>query len=71
MITLPAAPFAITLRAPISRLTCTGAEHSKRSKVPRPPNVPPLRALQSLSDGICGLLKGSWGVLVVVNLVLF
>ena len=30
---------------------------------PRPPNVPLLRALWSLLDGISGLLKGSWGVL--------
>ena len=33
--------------------------------VPRPPNVPLLRALWSLLDGIWGLLKGSWGVLVL------
>ena len=32
--------------------------------LPRPPNVPLLRALWSLLDGIWGLLKGSWGVLV-------
>ena len=32
--------------------------------VPRPPNVPLLRALWYLLDGIWGLLKGSWGVLV-------
>ena len=30
----------------------------------RPPNVPLLRALWSLLDGILGLLKGGWGVLV-------
>ena len=29
--------------------------------MPRPPNVPLLRALWSLLDGIWGLLKGSWG----------
>ena len=34
--------------------------------VPRPSNVPLLRALWSLLDGIWGLLKGSWGVLVGV-----
>ena len=33
-------------------------------QIPRPPNVPLLRALWSLLDGIWGLLKGSWGVLV-------
>ena len=33
--------------------------------LPRPPNVPPLRALWSLLDGICGILKGSWEVLVI------
>ena len=32
--------------------------------VPRPPNVPLLRAFWSLLDGIWGILKGSWGVLV-------
>ena len=32
--------------------------------IPRPPNVPLLRALWSLLDGIWGSLKGSWGVLV-------
>ena len=32
--------------------------------IPRPPNVPPLRASWSLLDGIWGLLKGTWGVLV-------
>ena len=36
-------------------------------EVPRPPNVPLLRALWSLLDGIWGLLKGSWGVLVDVE----
>ena len=30
---------------------------------PRPPNVPLLRAIGSLLDGIWGVLKGSWGVL--------
>ena len=30
---------------------------------PAPPNVPLLRALWSLLDGIRGVLKGSWGVL--------
>ena len=33
-------------------------------KYPRPPNVPLLRTICSLLDGIWGLLKGSWGVLV-------
>ena len=28
-----------------------------------PPNVPLLKALRSLLDGIWGILKGSWGVL--------
>ena len=32
--------------------------------IPRPPNVPLLRAFWSLLDGIYGVLKGSWGVLV-------
>ena len=32
--------------------------------LPRPPNVPPCRALWSLLGGIWGPLKGSWGVLV-------
>ena len=32
--------------------------------IPRPPNVPLLRAFWSLLDGIWGSLKGSWGVLV-------
>ena len=32
--------------------------------LPRPPNVPLLRALRSLLDCIWDLLKGSWGVLV-------
>ena len=41
------------------------AEASGREDVPRPPNVPLLRALWSLVDGIWGVLKGSWGVLVV------
>ena len=30
---------------------------------PRPPKVPPLRALWSLLDGFWGVLKGSWGLL--------
>ena len=34
------------------------------NRVPRPPNVPLLRALWSLLDAIWGVLKGSWGVLV-------
>ena len=33
---------------------------------PRPPNVPPLRALWSAIDGIWGSLKGSLGLLVIV-----
>ena len=33
--------------------------------LPRPPNVPPLRALWSLLDGIWGVLEGIWGVLVL------
>ena len=33
--------------------------------IPRPPNVPLLRALWSLVDGTWGVLKGSWGVLVL------
>ena len=36
-----------------------------RDHIPRPPNVPLLKALWSLLDGIWGVLKGSWGVLVV------
>ena len=32
--------------------------------LPRPPNVPLLRAVWSLLDAIWGVLKGSWGVLV-------
>ena len=35
--------------------------------VPGPFNVPLLRGLWSLLDGISGVLKGSWGVLVVMN----
>ena len=35
---------------------------------PTPPNVPPLRAIRSLLDGIWGLLKGSWGVLADLKL---
>ena len=35
------------------------------SYVPKPPNIPPLRALWSVLDGIWAILKGSWGVLVV------
>ena len=31
--------------------------------MPRPPNVPLLRALWSLFDGISGILEGSLGVL--------
>ena len=34
--------------------------------LPRPPNVPLLRALWSLLDGIWGVLKGSWGLLVFI-----
>ena len=34
------------------------------SLLPRPPNVPLLRALWSPLDSIWGVLKGSWGVLV-------
>ena len=33
---------------------------------PAPPNVPLLRALWSPLDGILGVLKGSWGVLVYI-----
>ena len=33
---------------------------------PRPPNVPLSRALWSLSDGLWGVLKESWGVRVCV-----
>ena len=36
---------------------------SELQYIPRPPNVPLLRALWSLVDGICGVSKGSWGVL--------
>ena len=36
--------------------------------IPRPPNVPLLKALWSLLDGIWGVLKGSWGVLVAIVL---
>ena len=32
--------------------------------LPRPPNVSLFRALWSLLDGMCGVLNGSWGVLV-------
>ena len=32
--------------------------------IPRPPNVPLLRAFWSLLDGIWGVLKSCWGVLV-------
>ena len=35
----------------------------KRLHYPTPPNVPLLRPLWSLLDGIGGSLKGSWGVL--------
>ena len=38
-----------------------------RCLIPRPPNVPLLRALWSLLVGIWGILKGSWGVLVEVS----
>ena len=38
-----------------------------RNAFPRPPKVPLLRALWSLSDGILGLLKGSRGVLDVTG----
>ena len=34
---------------------------SKWRALPTPPNVPLLRGLWSLLDGICGVLKGSWG----------
>ena len=40
------------------------ARNSWSEYMPRPPNVPLLRALWSLLDGIWGILKGSWGVLV-------
>ena len=50
----------------------SGADHDprtdskrKRSCMPRPPNRPLLRALWYLLDGICGVLKASWGVLVL------
>ena len=39
--------------------------NTKEISPPRPPNVPQLRALWSLLDGIWGLLKGSWGVLAI------
>ena len=35
--------------------------------LPTPPNVPLLRALRSLLDGIWGVLEGSWGVLVNIG----
>ena len=41
-----------------------GASHiavEHQNDLPAPPNVPPLRALWSLLDGICGVVKGSWG----------
>ena len=41
-----------------------GAKLLKCISLPRPPNVPLLRALWSLLDGIWCVLKGSWGVLV-------
>ena len=37
----------------------------RRVPIPRPPNVPLLRALWYLLVGIWGILKGSWVVLVV------
>ena len=41
-----------------------GAKKGNPMEVPRPPNVPLLRALWYLLLGIWGILKGSWGVLV-------
>ena len=38
--------------------------YPKTKDLPRPPNVALLRALSYLLDGIWGLLKGNWGVLV-------
>ena len=35
--------------------------------MPRPPNLPLFRALGSLYDGILGVVKGSWGVLVSIR----
>ena len=44
---------------------CNPRNHVKQcTLVPRPPNVPLLRALWSLLVGIWCILKGSWGVLV-------
>ena len=40
--------------------------HPNQVPLPRPPNVPLLRALWSLLDSIRGVLKGSWGVVVIV-----
>ena len=37
---------------------------SRSVSLPRPPNLPLLRAVWSLLVGIWGLLKGNWGVLV-------
>ena len=42
-------------------------QRGQQDRLPRPPNVPLLRALWSLLDGIWGLLKGSRGVLVHVH----
>ena len=39
-----------------------GGTIPKAAYGPRPPNVPLLRALWSLLDGIRGSLKASWGV---------
>ena len=49
---------------PWPRTTKSSPEGHYHTYLPRPPNVPLLRALWSLLDGIWGFLKGSWGVLV-------
>ena len=40
-----------------------------QNSLPRPPDVPLLRASWSLLDGIWGVLQDSWGVLVYIGIV--
>ena len=50
-------------RSPLFRTLLSSLNPCIWDCLPRPPNVPLLRALWSLLDGIWSLLKGSWGVL--------
>ena len=64
---VPGSVREVTWPGPSKAAEAVGREAS----FPRPPNVALMRDLWSLLDGIGGVLKGSWGVVVVKIMVPF